>query len=77
MYSVTEDQIKSALKLVYERMKLVVEPSAVVPLAVCLYNEDFRAMVEKEAGQDGWNIGVVFSGGNVNLATLDDLLGAA
>ena len=74
MYTVTEDQIKSALKLVYERMKLVVEPSAVVPLAVCLYNEEFRSMVEKEAGTDGWDVGVIFSGGNVNLATLGDLL---
>ncbi|KAM7201522.1 threonine dehydratase [Rhypophila sp. PSN 637] len=77
MYSVTEDQIKSALKLVYERMKLVVEPSAVVPLAVCLYNEDFRAMVEKEAGEDGWDIGVIFSGGNIDLGKLGDLLNGA
>lgn len=77
MYSVTEAQIKSALKLVYERMKLVVEPSAVVPLAVCLYNEEFRALVEKEAGEDGWDIGVIFSGGNLDLEKLGDLLNGA
>ncbi|KAM7194776.1 Tryptophan synthase beta subunit-like PLP-dependent enzyme [Naviculisporaceae sp. PSN 640] len=74
MYSVTEAQIKSALRLVYERMKLVVEPSAVVPLAVCLYNEDFRALVEKEAGEEGWDIGVIFTGGNIDLAKLGELL---
>lgn len=73
MYSVTEDEIKQALKLVYERMKLVVEPSSAVPLAVALYNEDFRSMVEKEAGEDGWDLGIVFSGGNVELSALGKL----
>ncbi|KAK4200702.1 putative serine racemase [Triangularia verruculosa] len=74
MYSVTEDQIKAAMRLVYERLKLVVEPSAVVGLAVALYNEDFRKMVEEEAGKEGWDLGVVFSGGNVSLSALGDLL---
>lgn len=73
MYNVTEDEIKQALKLVYERMKLVVEPSSVVPLAVALYNEDFRSVVEKEAGEGGWDLGVVFSGGNVELSALGKL----
>ncbi|KAK0635565.1 IlvA, threonine dehydratase [Bombardia bombarda] len=73
MYSVTEDEIKAALRLVYERMKLVVEPSAVVGLAVALFNEDFRAMVEREAGEKGWDLGIVFSGGNVSLDALGKL----
>ncbi|KAH8883511.1 serine racemase [Thozetella sp. PMI_491] len=73
MYSVTEDQIKAALRLVYERMKMVVEPSAVVGLAVALYNEDFRSMVEKEAGEDGWDLGIVLSGGNISLESLGKL----
>jgi threonine dehydratase len=73
MYNVTEEEIKSALRIVYERMKLVVEPSAVVPLAVALYNEDYRRMVEKEAGADGWDVGIVFSGGNVELQGLGKL----
>lgn len=73
MYSVTEEEIKAALRLVLERMKVVVEPSAVVPLAVVLFNEDFRAMVEREAGEQGWDIGVVFSGGNVALENLGKL----
>jgi threonine dehydratase len=55
------------MKLVLERMKCFVEPSAVVGLATVLYNEDFRNMVEREAGQDGWNIGIVFSGGNTTI----------
>lgn len=67
MYSVSEEEIRKALRLVYERMKVVVEPSAVVGLAVALFNEEFRGMVEKEAGEEGWDLGVVFSGGNVDL----------
>jgi threonine dehydratase len=63
LYAVTEQNIKDAMKLVLERMKCFVEPSAVVGL----YNEDFRNMVEREAGQDGWNIGIVFSGGNTTI----------
>ena len=76
IYSVTEDQIKKAMKLVLERMKIVVEPSACVPLAVVLYNEDFRRMVEKEAGENGWDIGVVFSGGNTTVEAIAKLFAA-
>lgn len=75
MYSVGEEEIKKALRLVYQRMKVVVEPSAVVGLAVALYNEEFRSMVEREAGEEGWDLGVMFSGGNVELAALGRLFG--
>ncbi|KAI8279850.1 hypothetical protein K4K60_005274 [Colletotrichum sp. SAR11_57] len=57
MFSVSEEEIKAAVKLVFERFKLVVEPSGAVPLAVALFNEDFRSMVEKEAGEKGWDLG--------------------
>jgi threonine dehydratase len=73
IYSVTEEQIKKAMKLVLERMKVLVEPSACVPLAVVLYNEDFRRMVEREAGEEGWNIGVIFSGGNTTVEAIAKL----
>ena len=66
-YSVTEEQIKEAMRLVFERFKMVVEPSACVGLAVALFDEDFRGMVEKEAGEAGWDLGIVFSGGNVGV----------
>jgi len=73
VYSVTEDQIKKALRLVLERMKVVVEPSGVVGLAVALFNEDFRRLVEKEGGKEGWDLGLVFSGGNVSVDALKKL----
>ena len=73
VYSVTEQQIKDAMRLVFERMKLVVEPSGCVPLAVILYNEEFRRMVaqkQKEQGVDSWDVGVVFSGGNTTMVAI-------
>ncbi|KHN96680.1 threonine dehydratase catabolic [Metarhizium album ARSEF 1941] len=73
MYSVTEEEIKKAMRLVLERMKVVVKPSACVGLAVALFDEDFRAMVEREGGDTGWDLGVVFSGGNVGVDAIGSL----
>ncbi|GLB39510.1 putative pyridoxal-phosphate dependent enzyme [Lyophyllum shimeji] len=73
LYSVSEDQIKEAMKLVLERMKVVIEPSAAVPLAVVLFNEEFRKLVEREAGEKGWDIGVIFSGGNTTVEAIAKL----
>ncbi|KAJ5797438.1 uncharacterized protein N7503_006734 [Penicillium pulvis] len=73
VFSVTEEQIKAALRLVLERMKVVVEPSAVVGLAVCLFDEEFRKRVEVEGGEKGWDIGIVFSGGNTTVEAIAKL----
>ncbi len=55
---VSEEEIKAALQLVYERMKIVVEPSCVVPLAAVLKNG------EKFSGK---KVGIILTGGNVDL----------
>ncbi|KAH6899831.1 tryptophan synthase beta subunit-like PLP-dependent enzyme [Thelonectria olida] len=73
MFSVSEEEIKAAMRLVLERFKMVVEPSGCVPLAVALFDEEFRSMVEKEAGEDGWDLGLVFSGGNVGADAIGRL----
>ncbi len=74
VYAVSEGQILQAMRLVLERMKVVVEPSAVVGLAVCLFDEGFRGLVEREGG-GGWDVGVVLSGGNVGVEALGGLFG--
>lgn len=56
--TVSDDEIKYAMRLVYERMKLVVEPSGVVPLAALLKNKEIFT---------GKRVAVIFSGGNVEL----------
>jgi len=66
-YSVGEEQIKATMRLLMERAKLFVEPSACVGVAVALYNEDFRKLVEEHAGEDGWNVGIVLTGGNTTI----------
>lgn len=75
VYAVTEEQIKAAMRLVLERMKVFVEPSAVVGLAVCLFDEDFRRLVEQEGGDQGWDVAVVFSGGNTTVEAISKLFG--
>lgn len=77
VFAVTEEQIKAAMRLVLERMKMVVEPSACVPIAVALFNEEFREIVEREAGPAGWNIGIVFSGGNTTVEAIGSLFSSA
>ncbi|KAI1350855.1 tryptophan synthase beta subunit-like PLP-dependent enzyme [Xylaria sp. FL0043] len=72
-FSVSEDEIVAALRLIYERFKLVVEPSSAVPLAVALFNEEFRRLVEQGGGEEGWDVGIVISGGNVSLEALGKL----
>ncbi|KAK2747982.1 hypothetical protein FQN57_001573 [Myotisia sp. PD_48] len=73
VFAVTENQIKKAMKLVIERMKILIEPSAAVPLAACLYNEEFRQLIEREGGERGWNIGIIFSGGNTTIKDVSGL----
>jgi threonine dehydratase len=75
VYSVTEDQIKAAIKLLLERMKLLVEPSACVGLAVALFDEDFRSLVEREGGEEGWNVGIILTGGNTTIEAIMNLFG--
>jgi len=38
-----------------------------------LYNEDFRKVVEREAGSEGWNVGIVISGGNTTMEAIAKL----
>lgn len=56
-----ESSIVDAMKMIWERMKIVVEPSSAVTLAVILENKN------KFAGK---NIALILSGGNVDLNNL-------
>ncbi|MBC7892654.1 MAG: pyridoxal-phosphate dependent enzyme, partial [Sphingobacteriaceae bacterium] len=56
---VSDAEIIAALRLVYERMKIVVEPSCVVPLAAVLRYPEYFA---------GKRTGLILTGGNVDLA---------
>ncbi|MCG7199589.1 pyridoxal-phosphate dependent enzyme [Marinobacter pelagius] len=57
----SEDEIVDAMKLIWKRMKIVMEPSSAVPLATILKNPElFR----------GKRVGVIVTGGNVDLDAL-------
>lgn len=78
VYSATEFQIKAAMRLIMERMKLFIEPSAAVPLAVILYNEQFRTWVSQEQAKRGdksWDVGVILSGGNTTIEAILGIFG--
>ncbi|XP_074635468.1 serine racemase-like isoform X2 [Acropora palmata] len=60
--TVTEDEIISAMRLVWERMKLLIEPSAAVGVAVVL-SDKFKAIPVQRLS----NVGVILCGGNVDL----------
>lgn len=60
---VSDEEIKAALRLVYERMKIIIEPSCAVPLAAVLKN----TVLFK-----GKKVGIILSGGNVDLSKFKD-----
>ena len=56
IFTVDDNDIIAAMRLVWERMKIVIEPSSAVPLASIMKNRD----VFKNK-----KVGVIFSGGNI------------
>ncbi|MEE8436910.1 MAG: pyridoxal-phosphate dependent enzyme [Candidatus Neomarinimicrobiota bacterium] len=59
--TVSESNIIKAMRLIWERMKIIVEPSAAVGLGVLLENPD---LFKKK------KVGIILSGGNVDLDSL-------
>ncbi|MCH7508994.1 MAG: threonine/serine dehydratase [Proteobacteria bacterium] len=59
--TVSEDAIRDATRLVWERMKQLIEPSAAVPVA---------ALLEQQIELKGRRAALVFTGGNVDLDRL-------
>ena len=63
--TVSEQEILEAMRLVWERMKLIIEPSSAVPIAAIL-SEKFDLVSRK--------VGVIISGGNLDLNQFFSLL---
>ena len=57
----SEEEIVEAMKLIWKRLKIVMEPSSAVPLATILKNPQIFA---------GKRVGVIVTGGNVDLDKL-------
>ncbi len=61
IFTVSEEEIVSAMRLIWERMKIVIEPSCAVPFAAILANPGPFA---------GKKVGVILTGGNVDMGQL-------
>ncbi len=59
--TVSEEMIKQAMFLIFERLKVVIEPSSAVPFAVVLQHNSIF---------EGKRVGIIISGGNVDLRKL-------
>ena len=56
--TVTDDEIIAAMRLIWERLKIIVEPSGAVPVA---------AILREGSRFSGKRVGIILSGGNVDL----------
>ncbi len=59
--TVSEEAIVEAMRLIWERMKIIVEPSSAVPLA---------AILEGKVDVKNMKVGIILSGGNLDLGKL-------
>ncbi len=59
--TVSEENIIKAMQLIWERAKIIVEPSGAVPFGAVLQHRDIFA---------GKNVGIILSGGNVDIKNL-------
>lgn len=59
--TVSDKEIIDSMKLVWERMKIIIEPSAAVPLAALFKRKEFFK---------GKSLAIILSGGNVDLGNL-------
>ena len=59
--TVSEESIVAAMRMIWERMKIIVEPSSAVPLA---------AILENKVDVKDKKVGIILSGGNVDLGKL-------
>lgn len=64
--TVSDQEISDAMRLLWEELKVIVEPSGAVPFAAALKNKKEFA---------GKKVGIILSGGNVDLARAFKLMG--
>ena len=59
--TVTEDEIIEAMRFIWERMKIIIEPSCAVPVA---------AVFNRKIDVKGKKVGIIITGGNIDLDSL-------
>jgi threonine dehydratase len=64
--TVTDDEIIQAMRIIWERLKIIIEPSCAVP---------FAAVLKEKSRFAGKRVGIILSGGNVDLERAAKLFG--
>ena len=63
IYTVSDDEVIKGMKLIWERMKIIIEPSCATPVAVVM-SPKFKQLENIE------KVGIILTGGNVDLEKL-------
>lgn len=61
IFVVNDQEIVGAMRIIWERMKIIIEPSCAVPFAAIMKNKEVFA---------GKKVGIILTGGNVDLGKL-------
>src|SRR5215831_14379626 len=70
IFLVTEDEIIGAMRLIWERLKIITEPSSAIALAPLLKPEVQAEIARAAANGKKPCVGIILSGGNVDLSAL-------
>lgn len=61
VYTASDEEAIKAMKFVWERMKIIIEPSSAFAVAVAMFNKEFQEL------HKGERVGIIISGGNVDI----------
>jgi threonine dehydratase len=70
IFLVSEEEIIAAMALIWERLKVITEPSSAIALAPLLKLEVIEAISAERRNTRKLRIGIILSGGNVDLQAL-------
>jgi threonine dehydratase len=70
IFLVSEEEIIAAMALIWERLKVIAEPSSAIALAPLLKREVIESISGERATAAKLKIGIILSGGNVDLRAL-------
>jgi threonine dehydratase len=70
IFLVSEEEIVDAMALIWERLKVVTEPSSAIALAPVLKPETIQSISRDRSLPRKLKIGIILSGGNVDLRSL-------
>jgi threonine dehydratase len=70
IFLVTEEEIIAAMALIWERLKVITEPSSAIALAPLLKADVIETISAGRGNREVPKIGIILSGGNVDLRAL-------